>query len=127
MKKEIQNCLSWLVNTVSQTIVYGDCWDDKLKVEEVKDAYKKFYDTVKKHIDFDNLTIDEAKELRFKKWDDDSDLYLFPLWLVPIIPEELPVYFIDSDEAIPYNKLLDNDVRFGCVAYGLKIKEEKEC
>lgn len=122
MNKEVQNCLTWLVNRVSETIIYD--WNNEFKLKENKESFNKFYEELKKHIDFTKLTIEEAKELRFKKWSDEQpDLWLFPLYLVPIIPEGLEVISI-SGRNYKYEKdKTDNDIRFGCVAYGIKIGE----
>lgn len=121
MKKEVTNCLSWFVNRVSEGLVY-DNWSDEFKAKENKEAAAKMYEELKKHIDFTTLTKEEARELRFGAWDEESDLRLFPLWLVPIIPEGLPVTSI-SGSTQPYHKGMDNDIRMGCVAYGINIKD----
>lgn len=124
MKKEITNCFSYLINKLSECYVY-DNWPDELKVKELNLGFDTVYDELKKHIDFTKLTLEEAKELRFKKFDEDMpDLWLFPLYLVPIIPEGLEVTSING-ETFKYEKdKMDNDIRFGCVAYGIEIKDE---
>lgn len=123
MKREIQNCLTWLTNKVSETIIYN--WSDDFKVKENKKSFEKFYNELKKHIDFTKLTVEEAKELRFRRWDEDlPNLWLFPLWLVPIIPNGLEVMSISGHKFIYEKDKVDNDIRFGCVAYGVEIKEE---
>lgn len=122
MKKEIQNCLTWLVNKVSQTIIYN--WADDFKVGENNENFETFYEELKKHIDFTKITVEEAKELRFQRWSEEQpDLWLFPLYLVPIIPEGLEVTFISGEKAKYEKDKLDNDIRFGCVAYGIEIKD----
>ena len=122
MNKEIQNCLTWLVNRISETIIYD--WNKEFKIRENKKNFEKFYEELRKYIDFTKLTVSEAKELRFQKWSDEQpNLWLFPLYLVPIIPEGLEVTSI-SGRNYKYEKdKADNDIRFGCVAYGIKIKE----
>ena len=121
MKKEIQNCLTYLVNKLSESYVY-DNWSDDLKVKELKLGFDTVYDELKKHIDFAKLTIDEAMELRFGKWSDEQpDLWLFPLYLVPIIPEGLEITFIDGSKGKYEKDKMDNDIRFGFVAYGIEI------
>lgn len=123
MKREIQNCVTWLTNKVSETIIY-DNWSNDFKNEENKKNFKRFYDEIKKYIDFNNLTIDEAMELRFGKWSEDMpNLWLFPLWIVPIIPEGLEVMNINGDKFKYNSETVDNDARFGCVCYGIEIKE----
>lgn len=126
MKQEIINHLTWAINKLSETVIYKN-WNDTSRAMCAEEAFGTFYGSLERngYIDFNNLTVEEAKELRFGKWDEDSDLWLFPLWLVPLIPEGLEVTTI-SGETIKYDKNMDNDIRFGCVAYGIKIKDKKE-
>ena len=122
LKKEIQNCFTWLVNEVSQTVIYN--WSDSLKRDANKQTFNYFYKELEKYIDFKNITVEEAKELRFGKWSDEQpDLWLFPLYLVPIIPEGLEIEYIDGTKGIYEKDKMDDDTRFGCVAYGINIKE----
>lgn len=122
MKKEIINCLTWLANRVSETTQYKN-WSDEFCRKEIKEASKKFVDEIKKHIDWENLTEEDCKELRFVRWDEESGIYLIPLYLFPIIPIGLKVYSINGDEIVNDGTNLDNDIRFGCVAYGIKPKK----
>lgn len=123
MKKEIQNCITYLANKLSEVYVY-DSWNTDLKLEELKLGFDTFYDELKKHIDFTKLTIEEAKELRFRKWSDEMpDLWLFPLYLVPLIPEGLDITYISGEKGKYQKDNMDNDIRFGVVAYGIEIKE----
>lgn len=125
MKIEIQNCLTWLVNKVSETIIYN--WDNEFKIKENKEGFNKFYEELKKHIDFTKLTVEEARELRFQRWSEEQpSLWLFPLYLVPIIPEGLEVTFISGNKAIYEKDKMDNDIRYGCVAYGIEIVESED-
>lgn len=122
MKVEIRNCLTWLVNKVSETIIY-DNWSNEFKIKENKASFEKFYKELEKQIDFTKITIEEAKELRFQKWDEEQpNLWLFPLWLVPIIPEGLEVTDISGNKYKYEKDKEDNDIRFGCVAYGIEIE-----
>lgn len=122
MKKEIQNCFTWLVNKVSQTIIYD--WNEEYKIRENKEGFDAFYKELQKHIDFTKLTVEEVKELGFGKWDDENDLWLFPLYIVPIIPEGLEVMSISGNKFKYEKDKADNDIRFGCVAYGIEIKSK---
>ena len=60
MKKEIANCLTWYANKVAETVQYH--WSDEYCRKEIKEAHDKFVNEMKKHIDFSNLTRDEAIE-----------------------------------------------------------------
>lgn len=129
MKIEVQNCLTWLANRVSETIIYN--WDNDFKTKENKESFDTFYKELKKHIDFKKITVEEAKELRFQRWSEEQpNLWLFPLYLVPIIPEGLEVTSISGNKYKYEKDKADNDIRFGCVAYGIEIsdtKEENQC
>jgi hypothetical protein len=121
MKKEILNCLTWLANRVSETTQYEN-WSDEFCRKEIKEANQKFVEEIKNHIDWDNLTEEDCKELRFGKWDEESGIYLIPLYLFPIIPIGLKVYCISGEEIVNDGTNLDDDNRFGCIAYGIKPK-----
>lgn len=124
MKPEIINCLTWFANTVSQTVHY-DNWSDELARREVADTYNKFINEVKKHIDFNDLTVKEALTLRFGKWDEESGLYLIPLYLLPALPVGIELTSIMGDKIIYDGSNIDNDTRFGCIAWGIVIEEKK--
>jgi hypothetical protein len=117
MKKVVQNNLTWIINKLSEEYVYK--WNDNNK-----ENFERFYEELKKNIDLTKLTREEARELRFGKWSEEQpDLYLFPLWLVPIIPEGLDVVDICGNRYKYEKETADNDIRFGCVPYGIEIKE----
>lgn len=124
MKSELVNHFTWITNQLSQLNQYD--WSDDMKKKELDKAFKTFNNSFKKYIDFDNLTVDEARELRFQKFDDESDLWLIPLYLLPILPEGLKVKSISGEELIVGKDKLDNDTRFGALAFGLELKENKE-
>ena len=122
MKKEIQKCLTYLANKLSESYIY-DNWPDELKIREMKLGFDTVYEELKKHIDFTKLTVEEARELRFRRWDEDMpNLWLFPLYLVPIIPEGLEITYISGEKEKYQADKMDNDIRFGCVAYGIEIE-----
>lgn len=117
MKKEIVNHLTWIVNHFSEELVWGNSGGNR------PDIWKQFYTSLKKYLDITKLTREEAVELRFCKWDEESDLYLFPLWLVPLIPEGFMVISISGEEFPFDSTTTDTDIRFGCVAFGLRLTE----
>lgn len=124
MKPEIRNCLTWYANRVAETVQYTN-WTDGFCRKEIKKDHDMFIDEIKKHIDFDKLTREEAVELRFARWDEEMpDLYLIPLYLLPAIPIGTKLTTISGDEVVYDGTNVDNDVRFGCIAYGINIKEK---
>lgn len=82
MNKEVINCLTWYVNSISIIMQYD--WSGDYFERETRRVRNIFINEIKMYIDFNNITKDEAIELRFRKWSDESDLYLIPLYLLPI-------------------------------------------
>lgn len=123
MKQELINHFTWLANRMAQCNEYKD-WSKESKVKELEEGFKTFYDSLKNNnlIDFEKLTIDEARELRFEKWSDESGLWLIPLYLKPLLPSGLKVTAIDGEVLEVGKDKLDNDIRFGVLAYGIIIK-----
>ena len=120
MKKEIVNHLTWLANHLSQELIWGRPRQNN------SETWDQFYKSLKNHLDITKLTREEAVELRFCPWEEESDLYLFPLWIVPLIPEGFMVTSIDG-EVFPFDpNTTDTDTRFGCVAFGLRFTEGGE-
>ncbi len=123
MKQELINHFTWLANKISICNEYKD-WSVEGRVEELEEGFKIFYDSLKNNnlIDFENLTVEEARELRFSKWDEESNLWLIPLYLKPLLPSGLKVTAIDGEVLEVGKDYLDNDIRFGVLAYGIVIK-----
>lgn len=121
MKNEIRNSLTWYANQIEMAYRYWNNPNDTYT--EIKIAQTKFLEEIKKHIDFFKLTKEEAVELRFGKWTDESDLYLIPIWLLPIIPIGIELTAIDGEKVVYDGKNVDDDTRMGCLAYGIVIKE----
>ena len=119
------SCQSWLVNRISETKVYAKHWGDEFCLKELRDATENYFtdDYVKEVFTLDNLTKERAKALRFGKWSDEQpDLYLFPLWFVLFLPYGTKVVSIVG-EKFEYSKETDIDTRFGCVAFGVELKQ----
>ena len=156
MKQEIINCLTWYANKVSETVQYTT-WSDEFCRKNIKGNTETFINELKKYIDFNNLSDEECKELRFGRFMDNDeiddeiegiknndklsedeknkriesynnirDMRLIPLYLLPLLPIGTEVISIGG-EIIKYDgKNIDDDIRFGCLAYGIKPKMEED-
>ena len=125
MKPEIINCLTWYANRVAETVQYNTTWSDAFCRKEIREATETFVCELRKHIDFHNLSRKEATALRFGKWEDKNDLYLIPLYLLPILPIGTELTCINGDKVIYDGTNIDNDIRFGCIAWGINIPKMK--
>lgn len=122
MKKEIVNCLTWYANRVAETVQYTS-WSDEFCRKEVRQATMDFVSELRKYIDFSKLTREEAVALRFGQWEEGSDLYLIPLYLLPIVPVGIELTCISGKTVVYDGTNIDNDIRFGCIAWGIHIPE----
>ena len=122
MKKEIINCLTWYANRVAETVQYTS-WSDEFCRKEVRQATMDFVSELRKHIDFSKLTREEAVALRFGQWGEGGDLYLIPLYLLPIVPVGTELTCISGKTVVYDGTNIDNDIRFGCIAWGIRIPE----
>lgn len=121
MNKELVNHFTWLANVMAESYNYN--WSAEFKANEIKNNFDKFYESAKKlDLDLDKLTVDELKEMRFGKWDDESNLWLIPLWFVPLLPVGIELTTISGEKVKYTGDNIDLDIRFGCIAYGI-VKE----
>ena len=119
------SCQSWLVNRISESKAYAKHWSDEFCLGDIRKAIERYYSDnfVKEVFTLDNLTKERAKALRFGKWSDEQpDLYLFPLWFVLFLPYGTKVISIDGN-TFEYSKETDLDIRFGCVSFGVELKQ----
>ena len=117
MNKEVTTTMSWLINTIS---INNYSKDIDIRISKNEKAINEFNESMKKHLDFNNITIDDAKNLRFIQR---GNLWLIPLYLLPILPDGLELTRIDGSKVIVGKDYIDNDIRYGCIAYGIEIKE----
>lgn len=122
MKKEIADCLIQYANRVAETVQYN-CWTDEFCRSEIHQATMDFLSKLRKHIDILKLTKEEALALHFGKWEKDGDLYLIPLYLLPIIPVGIELTCINGQTIIYNGFNVDRDTRCGCIAWGIHIPE----
>ena len=71
-----------------------------------------------------DLTETEMRELDFGEYPEEGPMFLIPLWLFPFLPDEVDCGCIDGEKRIQKKSEMDNDHRFGCLAYGVMPKKE---
>lgn len=119
----IQLLVVHLMRRMGNYMTYGQAIDFSM-VDLHEQVKKEIPITVET---FDSLTVDQAKACGFQLFSEEMpDVYCIPTYLYTFIPEGLKVTGIDGEEFV-VNKVsdLDNDNRFGALAYGITIKGEK--
>lgn len=111
-----------LMNKIQMGLSYEN-WSDELSYKEVKESYANIKEQLSEIIgDITELSVDELKELGFKKWEEESELYLIPLWAFDLIPDGTVLESISDERAIKGKDEIDLDVRIGCIAWGFEPK-----
>lgn len=129
MKKELINHFTWIVNKLSELKTYH--WSADYKQEQLEKYFEAFYKSLWKTeniplINLSEMNVEEACEMGFKKWDNKSNLYLIPLWFKPLIPIGTELTSISGKKIIYNGENIDDDIRFGCLAYGIEMTEVSE-
>ena len=108
---------SFLLSQMTKFILY----EDKPQLEFIQGQLNQYHIPVE---EWKKLLIPTAKVLGFGKWEEDSGLMLIPGYLYQFIPAGLELYS-SSGEKKQYQSYqdLDNDCRFGCLAYGIHMEE----
>ena len=122
-----------IINRAAEVMNYS--WDDEFSVKNIRDIPKDLKERDAREdansdesllsIDCTDLTDDEANALGFVKWAEYSPIRLIPLYLFPFLKEEFEAESIDGTVIIKKSEM-DNDHRFGCLAYGIIPKDKIE-
>lgn len=95
-------------------------WSDGFAVNEIRTIPQWVKGSGNfKPIDPNDFTVEELKELGFGKWDEETNLYLMPLWLLPFIKDEIECGSISGERKVIKRDEINNDERFGCLAFGV--------
>lgn len=112
-----------LLSKIGNYMTYGEAVNFSM-VELHKEVEKEIPITAQT---FADLTVQEAKLAGFRMWSEEvPDLYLIPAYLYTFLPKGLALKSVSGEE-ITLEKVsdIDNDQRFGCLAYGITIKGEE--
>lgn len=126
---EIMENYIYFLKSIGAPLNYGS-WSNDFKLSEIKNSYNKFLSYIKDMIDniggWDSLTYQDMKNLGFKEWKLDSgdNIMLIPLYIYSLIPEGLEVTSIFGQKIVYDGTNIDNDERFGLLAYGLPLPKE---
>ena len=91
-------------------------WNPEFCVKEINTTFSKFSKVV---VDPNDLSEEEMVNLGFLQFED--GFYLIPLWLINNLPETCFLTCIDGESRVFNKNEIDNDNRFGMLAYGVKF------
>ena len=112
-----------VLNTAAMCTAYT--WSNNFAQEELKRTFDLGH--VGKYalrcIQLSELKPHQAKELGFRRWSDDSEMLLIPLWILSFLLPGIPVTGIDGESTFIGAENFDTDVRGGVLAYGYIFKD----
>ena len=110
-----------IVNRAAEVIAYDNWAADfaARQIREVPDVLRQEPELT--GIQPCELTSEQCDELGFGTWSEDNPMRLIPLWLFPFLADEITTTCI-SGSVVHRREDMDNDVRFGCIAYGVTAK-----
>lgn len=117
VQKQFKKDIDWSTLTESQCkALYFGRWQSAEDVEEeisiIQSEYEKGHLTEE---EFDKKVAKEKNTL---------GLRLIPLYLYPSLPIGITLTSIDGEEIVFNGSNIDTDIRFGCIAWGIKPKKD---
>jgi hypothetical protein len=100
-------------------------WNDEFCAKQIREIPELFADKLQ-GLNISKLTEEEMKDLGFGVWDEDNPMRLIPLWLLKFLPDQIETESIGGEKKILEKSTMDNDHRFGCLAYGIIPALNKE-
>lgn len=116
---------SFIINKAAEAMCY-ESWTPEYCTTNIREIPAKALEKFGP-LNIELLTESQMKELGFGKWDEKSQGNLIPLWLFPFLLEEIVTECIDGEKSILKKSEMDDDHRFGYLAYSVlpSIEEEK--
>ena len=100
-------------------------WSNDFRLTNIEDIHKTLEkweeESGSLKIDPTDLSFEEMIELGFGSWSEENPMRLIPIWLLPFLADEFKSESISGSK---HSKLseIDNDHRFGCLAFGVVPK-----
>lgn len=108
--------------TAAASVIQYKEWGDEFSVKFMRKTVNEIKESEEyASIDPSKFTKEECDELGFGLWNEQG-LRVIPLWLLPYLCDEFQGACISDDDGtvrpIGLNEI-DNDHRYGCIAYGV--------
>ena len=100
-------------------------WSNDFRLTNIEDIHKTLEKWEEESgilkIDPTDLSFEEMIELGFGSWSEENPMRLIPIWLFPFLADEFKSESISGSK---HSKLseIDNEHRFGCLAFGVVPK-----
>ena len=106
-----------IVTRAAEVMNYTN-WNDEFAANRIREIPEDLAEKIGK-INIAEQTAPQMDDLGFGRWSKENPMRLIPLWLLKFLPEEIESECIDGTRATLKTASMDNDHRFGCLAYGV--------
>lgn len=114
-----------IVNRAADVMNYTS-WDYEFATQQIREIVEKIINMDDFFfIDVRKLTSEQMDDLNFGVWSEESEIRLIPLWLFQFLIEECE-YISITGEMVSGKSNIDDDNRFGCIAYGVVPAKNEE-
>lgn len=111
---------SHLLRVVSEVMNYHKHWSNEFSIKSIDEITDKIKSANWfRFIDPYEFNQDQLLDLDFRRWSEDSQLMLAPLWLFQFLKDGVKYIDIDDQEIIFNKSDADNDNRYGCLSFGI--------
>lgn len=125
--EKIKRIQELLANQAGTHLAYGKSWGADFCKSELEGLRDQIIEKLGR-VSLDGLTKEEADSLDFGKWDEADALRLAPIWLYPFLCPGDALCSIGGETVVvgedytnrDADGYIDNDQRFGYLAYGVK-------
>jgi hypothetical protein len=111
-----------IMNRAAEVMAYQS-WDNDFAAKQIKEIPSRLSENERAEdffgINPSDMTGQEMADLGFGLWSEDNPMRLIPLWLFPFLADEFESECIDGEKQVMRKADMDNDNRFGCLAYGV--------
>lgn len=112
-------CLRWLANAVAED------YQDKNMSTKLISKTDRFYDSLRKTVDWYQLTRDDFLTLGFMNCgyedEEEYELWLIPIWLYDAIPDGIELFDINRNAFTFKRGETPFEIFYGCMTYGIRI------
>jgi hypothetical protein len=108
-----------IMNRTAEVMSYTN-WEDDFAVRQIREIPADLLEQSPElgGIQPSELTDAECDNLGFSLWSKENPIRLIPLWLLPFLADEIKTTSISGTDV--FRKAdMDDDNRFGCLAYGV--------
>lgn len=116
-----------ILNRASEVMTYHN-WDTEFAAKEIRniqpDVSTRYPELT--NLQLSRLTDKQCQDLGFNKWSNKLPIRLIPLWLKGFLPKNSKTIFDINGKKVYRTKNIDNDNRFGSLAYGIIPSDKRK-